>query len=148
MFNELLFTKIEEKDIASIWFQQDGATKLHLMFCTLFLKIALSAAELMSFGHLAAAIWHLWTIIYGEAVKDKCYIDKPETIDVLKDSIREAIGEIQLHTIDNMLKNWTNRGGYCMAKKKVIWRTLYKKIIAMKIFKKICLDNVGDSLKI
>ena len=28
------------------------------------------------------------------ALKDKCYADKPETIDVLKDNIREAIGEI------------------------------------------------------
>ena len=26
MFNEFLFTKIEEKDIGNIWFQQDGAT--------------------------------------------------------------------------------------------------------------------------
>ena len=39
------------------------------------------------------------------AVKDKFYADKPETIDALKDNIREAIGEIQLHTIDNVLKN-------------------------------------------
>ena len=30
--------------------------KLHSMFCELFLKIALSAADLMSFGHLEAAI--------------------------------------------------------------------------------------------
>ena len=37
-------------------------------------------------------------------IKDKCYTDKPETIDYLKDNIREAIGEIQLHTIDNVLK--------------------------------------------
>ena len=29
--------------------------KLHSMFCVLFLKIALSAAELMSFGHLGVA---------------------------------------------------------------------------------------------
>ena len=49
------------------------------------------------------------------AVKDKCYADKPETIDALKDNIRETICEIQLHTIDNMLKNWTDRVGYCMA---------------------------------
>ena len=75
--------------------------KLHSTFCALFLKIALSAAELMSFGHL-------WS-----AVKDKCYADKPETIDALKDNIHEAIGEIQLHTIDNVLKNWTDRVGYC-----------------------------------
>ena len=37
--------------------------KLHSMFCVLFLKIALSVAELISFGHLGAAIWHRWTII-------------------------------------------------------------------------------------
>ena len=63
------------------------------------------ASELMSFGHLGAAIWHRWTII--------CYADKSETIDALKDNIREAIGEIQLHTID-VLKNWIDRIGYCM----------------------------------
>ena len=49
------------------------------------------------------------------AVKDKCNGDKPETIDALKDNIREAIGDIQLHTIDNVLKNWIDRVGYCMA---------------------------------
>ena len=40
--------------------------------------------------------YYLWG-----AVKDKCYADKPETIDALKVYIREAIGEIQLHPIDN-----------------------------------------------
>ena len=49
------------------------------------------------------------------AVKDKCYVDKPETIDALKANIREAIREIQLHTIDSVLKNWTDRVGYYMA---------------------------------
>ena len=40
--------------------------KLHSMFCALFLKIALSATELlMSFGNLRPAIWHRWTIIFG-----------------------------------------------------------------------------------
>ena len=54
--------------------------------------------------------YYLWG-----AVKDKRYADKPETIDAFKDNIREEIGEIQLHTIDNVLKNWTDRVGYCMA---------------------------------
>ena len=44
--------------------------------------------------------YYLW-----DAVKDKCYADKPETIDALNNNIREAIGEIQLHTIDNVPKN-------------------------------------------
>ena len=51
----------------------------------------------------------------SSAVKNKCYADKPETINALKNNIREAIGEIRLHTIDNVLKNWTDRVGYCMA---------------------------------
>ena len=46
--------------------------------------------------------YYLWGV-----VKDKCYLDKPETVDALKDNIREAIGEI-----DNVLKNWTDRISY------------------------------------
>ena len=37
------------------------------------------------------------------------------TIDALKDNIHEAFGEIQGHTIYNVLKNWFDRVGYCMA---------------------------------
>ena len=49
--------------------------------------------------------YYLWG-----AVKDKYYVDKPEIIDAfLKDNNRKAIDEIQLHTIDNVLKNWTDR---------------------------------------
>ena len=46
------------------------------------------------------------------AFKDKCYSDKPETIEALKDNIRETIGEIQLPTIDYALKTSTDRVGY------------------------------------
>ena len=93
--------------------------------------------------------YYLWG-----AVKHKCYADKPETIDALKDKIREAIGVIQLHTIntylighnnpingfrpadnlpiDNVLKNWTDRVGYCMASQ----RSHLNEIIFFYIFKK------------
>ena len=74
--------------------------------------------------------YYLWS-----AVKDKCYADKPEAIEALKHNICEAIGELQLHTIvsgigalkrtilmkllvhtiDNVLKNLSDRVGYCMA---------------------------------
>ena len=54
----------------------------------------------------------------GGAIKDKCYADRPKTIDALKDNIRESTGEIQLHIIDSVLKNWTDRAGYCMASRK------------------------------
>ena len=54
--------------------------------------------------------YYLW-----DAAKEWCYADKPEIIDDLKDNIHEAIAEIQLQTIDNMLKYWTSHLGYCMA---------------------------------
>ena len=54
--------------------------------------------------------YYLWG-----ALKDKCFADKPKTIDTSKDSIREAISEIQLYTIDNVLKNWIDRVDYCMS---------------------------------
>ena len=47
--------------------------------------------------------YYLWG-----AVKDKRYADKPKTIEALKDNVREAIGTIQLHTIDNVLQNWND----------------------------------------
>ena len=60
--------------------------------------------------YLTPLDYYLW-----DAVKVKCYANEPETIDALKDNTREAICEIQLHTIDNVIKNWTDRVGYCMA---------------------------------
>ena len=90
-------------------------SKLRSMFCTLVFedRIISRRADVVWPSRscdLTPLDYYLWGV-----VKDKCYADKPETIDTLKDNIREAIGEIQLHTIDNVLKNWTDRVGYCMA---------------------------------
>ena len=102
-----------------MWFQQDGATS-HTAEATL--EVFRPVFEDRIISRRADVVWpprscdliplgyYLWS-----AVKNKCYADKPETIDALKDIFREAIGEIQLHTIDNVLKNCTNRVGYCMA---------------------------------
>ena len=117
--NEFLFTKIEEEDIGNVWFQQDGAT-CHTAEGTF--DVLRPVSENRTMSRRADVAWpprncdlppldyYLWG-----AVKDKCYADRPETIDALKDNIRDAIGEIQLHAIDNVLKNWTDRVGYCMA---------------------------------
>ena len=91
MLNEFLFTKIEEEDICNTWFQRDGVWPPRS-------------------SDLTPLDYYLW-----DAVKDKCYADKLETIDALKDNICETIGEIQLHTIDNVLKNWTALVGNYMA---------------------------------
>ena len=88
--------KLKRRILATFGFNRTAppATqpKLHSMFCVLFLKIALSAADVVwspwSFA-LIPLHYYLWA-----AVKDKCYAYKPETIDALKDNIREAIDEI------------------------------------------------------
>ena len=98
MLNKFLCTKIEEENIGNIW------PKLHSMFCALFLTIILSATELMSFGHLGASIWHRWTIIYRVPSKISVTPTSQRRYDALKDNIPQAIGEIQLHTIDNVIK--------------------------------------------
>ena len=53
ILNKFFFTKIEEI-LATFGFGTQP--KLHSIFCALFLKIALSATELMSFGHLRTEI--------------------------------------------------------------------------------------------
>ena len=117
--NEFLFTKIEEEDIGNIWFQQDSA-KCHTAEATL--DILRPVFEDRIISRRADGVWPLRSCdltplnyyLWG-AVKDKCYDDKLETIDALKNNIRLVIDEIQLHTIDSVLKNWTDRVGYCMA---------------------------------
>ena len=84
-------------------FQQDGAT-LHTAEATLNVlrpvfddRINSRRADVV--GPLRSCeLTPLDYCLWG-AVKDKCYADKPETIDALKENIRKAISEIHLHTI-------------------------------------------------
>ena len=104
--------------IGNIWFQQDD-DMCHTAEATL--DVLRPVFEDRIINRRADVVWPLRSYdliplgynLWG-AVKDKYYVDKPETIDAVKDNIREAIGEIQLHTIDNVFKNWTDRVGYCM----------------------------------
>ena len=98
MLNEFLFTKIQEENIGNIWFQQDGAT-CHTAEPTL--DVVRPVFENRIISRRADVVWpprscdlsplnyYLWG-----PVKVKCYADKPETIDALKDNIRKAIGKI------------------------------------------------------
>ena len=105
MLNKFFFTKIEEQDIGNIWFQQDSATCHTVNFLRpVFEDCIISRRADVVWSPRIYDLTPLDYYLWG-AVKDKCYADKPETIDALKDNIREAIGEIQLHTIDNVLKN-------------------------------------------
>ena len=87
-----------KEDIGNIWFQQDVA-RCHIAEATL--NDLHPVFEIRIISRRADVVWpprscdltpldyYLWG-----AVKDKCYADKPETIEALKDNIREAIGKI------------------------------------------------------
>ena len=63
-----LSLKLKRRILAAFGFNRTALrstqSKLHSMFCAVFLKIALSTAGLILFDHLGAAIWHRWTTIY------------------------------------------------------------------------------------
>ena len=111
MVNEFLFTKIEEEDIGNICLQQDDAT-CHTTEATLnFLR---PVFEDRIISRRANVVWSLRSC---DMIPLDYYLwgaSNPETIEALKDNICEAIGEIQLHTINNLLKNWIDRVDYCM----------------------------------
>ena len=70
--NEFFFTKIEEENIGNIWFQQDGIT-CHTAEATL------DVLWPFFWRSLTPLDYYLWG-----AVKDKWYVDKPDTIDAHK----------------------------------------------------------------
>ena len=87
MLNEFLFTKSEEENTC------------HLAEVTF--DVLRPVFEDRIISRRADVIWLLWSCdltplnyYWWSAVKDNCYADKPETIDALKDNIREAIGGI------------------------------------------------------
>ena len=109
MLNEFLFTKIEQ-DSATCHTAEFTLDVLRPVFEDCIISRRADVVWLARSCDLTPLNYYFWV-----AIQDKCYADKPETSDALKDNIREAIGEIQLHTINNVLKNWIDRVGHCVA---------------------------------
>ena len=117
MLNEFLFTKIDEEDIGNIWFRQDSSSTCHTAEATLDV-LRRVVEDCISWCRLTISelpFDTVWLLFVGCRQRYVSYADKPETNDALKNNIHEAIDEIQLLTIINVLKNWTNRVCYCMA---------------------------------
>ena len=119
--NEFLFTNIEEEDIETT------------------LDVLRPVFEDRIISPRADVVWPPWSCDLTLLDYYLWGADKPKTIDALKDNIREAIGEIQLHTIDNVLKNRTDRVGYCIGSRcshlnEIIFHSSqkFKKIFSIK----------------
>ena len=111
MLNEFMFTKMEDENTGNAGFEQDGAT-FHTTKATL--DVLRPVFEDYIISRRADIVWPPRNCDLTPLDYYLCGVDKSEIIDALKDNIPEGIGEIQLHTIDNVLKNWTDRVGYCM----------------------------------
>ena len=109
MLNEFLFLKIEEDDMDVICFQQDRAT-CHTANVTIDLLRTVFEIRIISRNpdvnwpprscELIPLDYFLW-----RAVKDKFYVNHPETIEVLKHEVEVAIHGIEAQTIENVLNN-------------------------------------------
>ena len=119
MLNELLFSKIEEDNIDSIWFQQNGATchtanvTIDLLH-TVFENRIISRNSDVHWPPRSCDLTPLDYFLWG-AVKDKCYANHPETIETLKHEIEVSVHRIIAQTIENVLKKWVDLMGYCKA---------------------------------
>ena len=102
-----------------IWFQQVGAT-CHTADVTIDLSRTVFENRIISQNSdincppQSCDLTPLDYVLCG-AVKGKCYTNHLETIEASKHEIEIAIYGIEAQTIENVLKNWVDRMGYCKA---------------------------------
>lgn len=119
MITDFLWPIIDQMDVEDIWFQQDGAP-CHTSNATIdllrekFGERVISRRAEVAWPPRSCDLTPLDYYLWG-AVKDKCYAKNPQTIEDLKAEIGEVIGQIQPHTLENVVKNWSDRIGYCHA---------------------------------
>ena len=83
MLNEFLVTEIKEEDISNILFQAEAILDvLRPIFEDRIISRRADVVWPPPSCDLTSLDYYLWG-----AVKDKCYADKPEAIDALKDNI-------------------------------------------------------------
>lgn len=119
MLTSFLWPYLEDIDLDDVWFQQDGAP-CHTAGLTIaevrekFDGRIISRNGDVNWPPRSCDLTPLDFYLWG-AVKDKCYADNPQTINHLKTNIEAAIAEIEPHTIQNVLRNWTDRMAYAKA---------------------------------
>lgn len=109
MLNNFLWPRLEDMDLNNLYFQQDGAT-CHTARETLNLLQEKFPGRVISRNgdvdwparscDLTPLDFFLWGFL-----KDQVYTNNPQTIDELKNNIRAAIAEINLHMCDKVIEN-------------------------------------------
>ncbi|KAF7272198.1 hypothetical protein GWI33_014996 [Rhynchophorus ferrugineus] len=91
MIRNFLVPEMEKQGLENMWFQQDEATA----------HTARSTIQLLNdISNLTAPDFFLWRFL-----KSKVYVNKPQTIQHLKDNIRREIEEIRPQMLQDVMKN-------------------------------------------
>lgn len=113
MITDFLWPKLNDMDVADMWFQQDGAT-CHTAHATMEILHERFEGTVISRGgdvnwpprscDLTPLDFFLWGFL-----KSQVYANKPQTTDALKANIRHAIDQIQPDLCARVVENWTSR---------------------------------------
>ncbi|KAF7284893.1 hypothetical protein GWI33_021418 [Rhynchophorus ferrugineus] len=94
MIRNFLVPGTEEQGLEDIWFQQDGVT----------------AHTAPRSPNLTTPDFFLWGFL-----KSKAYVNKPQTIQHLKDNVCHEIEDIQRQMLQDVMKNAFKRAESCIA---------------------------------
>lgn len=117
MIQEFLVPEVEALDQQHMWFQQDGATA-HTANVTMEILREIFPGRLISrFGDLAwpprspdltPSDFFLWGHL-----KERVYINKPKTLQQLKENIQEEIGNLSPEVLKKVMENAIERTRIC-----------------------------------
>ena len=104
-------------DVDDVYFQQDGA-KWHASGETInllrekFLGRVISRNDDCNWSPRSCDVIPLDFFLWGH-VKDKVYADALQSIQHLKEKMREVIDEIEPHLFENVMEHFINRASSC-----------------------------------
>lgn len=117
MINEFLLPQLDRMDLEDMWFQQDGASS-HTAAQTIELLRSHFPGRLISkegdvnWPPRSCDLTPLDFFLWGY-VKDRVYVNNPQTIDALKVEIERVIGEIEPHLCRHVIENLGKRFVVC-----------------------------------
>lgn len=116
MLNLFLFPKLEDIDLARMWFQQDGAT-CHTATQTIeLLKSKFNDSIISRNGPVnwpprSCDLTPLDYFLWGY-VKSLVYTNKPKSLEALQANITGVINGISSKMLEKVMENWTDRMDY------------------------------------
>lgn len=119
MLTNYFWPAIEDMNLEHMWFQQDGTTCHTTRQNMAELRTKFEGRIISRFGDVSwpsrsCDLSPLDFFLWGY-VKDKVYTDNPQTLEHLKDNIREVIATIQPAMCKKVIENYIKRIDVCQA---------------------------------